>query len=390
MQQKKELLATISMIEKLNKKLDIQNRVIHRAVPIVVLDEQGKFIEANDNYCKNLGYSFLELKNRSIKDFLGREGSKKFTDLLKTIGDDENWQGELSLLRSDKSKLYVDAVFVPIENDIGEKNIFSIQFDITQKKINEAELEKKNIELARLNQLKNMLFSIVSHDFRSPLKTLQGTLQLANRGVISTEELKTHTENILSKVDKTAEFLDNLLNWAKSQMAGARLKPEKLDLYDVTDEIIELIQPQADNKEITIKNMLRHSCIVADLEMVKLVLRNLLSNAVKFTKTGGEVRIEGKLLERSLQVAIVDDGIGMDKNQLERLFELENYSTLGTANELGAGLGLILCKDFITKNKGEIWAKSGKGKGSTFYFTLPLLDQNQQLHIDSGKSGDTI
>jgi signal transduction histidine kinase len=226
-----------------------------------------------------------------------------------------------------------------------------------------------------MNQLKNKLFSIVSHDFRSPLKSLQGTLTLLHKGAVSPEELKDLSGGLLNKVENTATFLENILNWAKSQMQGIKLKPQIINISRITNELIKLIKPQADKKFIVLNNNVEEEInVVADLEMIKLVLRNLISNALKFSYDQGQVEINAEVLNETAIISVSDHGTGIEEDQLKNIFMLENYSTEGTANETGAGLGLILCKDFVEQNNGEIWVTSKVDQGSTFSFSLPIVE----------------
>jgi signal transduction histidine kinase len=224
-----------------------------------------------------------------------------------------------------------------------------------------------------LNKLKDKLLSIVSHDFRSPLNSLRGTLSLFLNGVISNEELGSLTESLLEKLDSTYNLLENLLNWAKSQMHGTKVYVKEISLKSISDDCVGLLSPIAEKKMVKINNKIGdQSMAMADNEMVKLVMRNLISNAIKFSSAGDQIELNATANSSKIVVAIQDSGTGISNENQDRIFKPENFSTIGTSNEAGMGLGLLLCKDFVEKNGGMIWFESEFEKGSTFYFTLPM------------------
>lgn len=257
--------------------------------------------------------------------------------------------------------------------EIEEKNnkLILLNQEITQQ--NEENIKQK-FELERLNYIKDKLFSIISHDFRSPLHSLQGTLTLLNANVLSTKEINKISYELVDKVDHASSLLDNLLNWAKSQLHGVVVNQELIDLSELTKENIDLLKPIADKKGVILENHINKPIeAYADKDMIKLVLRNLISNAIKFTSEGDKVVISAYRNETHVHVMVKDTGIGIVPEDKNKLFKLETYTTQGTANEKGTGLGLILCKDFIEKNNGKITFTSIKGEGSNFQFSLPIV-----------------
>lgn len=235
------------------------------------------------------------------------------------------------------------------------------------------EIAGKNVQLEELNRIKNKLFSVISHDLRSPLSTLMGLLTMLKEGVISPDHLQRLSAKLADRVDHTANLLENLLNWARSQMDGMQVNPATVEFKDLVDEHMGLYQAQAEQKGIRLVNHISNPVeVYADREMVKLVLRNLLSNALKFTPTGGQISVEVIRAQRFLRVSVKDNGIGISPEAMPRLFSPATVSTYGTANEKGSGLGLLMSEDFIKKNGGKIWVESEVGKGSEFFFTLPL------------------
>jgi signal transduction histidine kinase len=234
------------------------------------------------------------------------------------------------------------------------------------------EMEKRSEELERLNQVKDKFFSIISHDLRSPINALAGLLDLLDKGAVSAEELPKHIKELKARFNHTRTLLNNLLDWTLLQMDKLNLQAAKIDIHNIVEENIQLLT-SVQNKDITIINDVpKNSLGFADSNTVNLVIRNLMTNAIKFTNDGGRVVIGAQEKPGEWLVSVKDNGVGMNGDVLKMLFDkTAPYTTRGTANEKGTGLGLILCKEFIEKNGGKIWVESSEGKGSTFYFTLP-------------------
>lgn len=233
------------------------------------------------------------------------------------------------------------------------------------------EAQKKTLENS--NKIKDKLISIISHDFRSPLNSLEGILDLMSQGRISSDEMKIIASDLRVKVNITTSLLDNLLNWAKNQMQGIKPDPKTFDIKKLVEETTNLVALQASNKGVEVNIEIDKSADVsADLEMIQLVLRNLLNNAIKFTNRGDQIIISAQQQANSVILSVKDTGIGMGEEQLNLIFTDAYNSRLGTSYEKGTGLGLMLCKDFVEKNGGKISVESKEGQGSNFFFTIPL------------------
>lgn len=234
------------------------------------------------------------------------------------------------------------------------------------------EMETRSEELERLNQVKDKFFSIISHDLRSPINALAGLLDLLDKGAVKPEELSRHIHELKSRFNHTRTLLNNLLDWTLLQMDKLNLQPTRIDLSKIVDENIQLLG-SVPNKQITlINNVPRNTIGFADSNTVNLVIRNLMTNAIKFTNDGGEVIIGVEEKDAEWLMTITDNGVGMNDDVIKILFDkTAPYTTRGTANEKGTGLGLILCKEFVEKNGGRIYVESEVGKGSKFSFTLP-------------------
>ncbi len=234
------------------------------------------------------------------------------------------------------------------------------------------EMETRSEELERLNQVKDKFFSIISHDLRSPINALAGLLDLLDKGAVKPEELTQHIHELKTRFNHTRTLLNNLLDWTLLQMEKLNLQPSRIDLHKIVEENVQLLG-SIPNKQIRLyNNVAPGTHAFADSNTVNLVLRNLVTNAIKFTNDGGEVAIGAEEREDEWLVTIRDNGVGMNDEVLRILFDkTAPYTTRGTANEKGTGLGLILCKEFVEKNGGRIFVESQPGSGSTFAFTVP-------------------
>ena len=223
---------------------------------------------------------------------------------------------------------------------------------------------------------KTNYFSIIAHDLHSPFNSILGFSELLidETKNYNIEEKEKFIRTINSTAKSTLTLLDNLLNWARAQTGNITFNPEKLNLASIIGEIIENSDSTAKIKHISLSQIKSNNIeAYADGNMLKTVLRNLISNAIKFTKQGGNINISVISEQNQVEVSISDNGVGMNDETLKKLFDTSiNITSAGTTNERGSGLGLVLCKEFVEKHGGKIWAESEKGKGSDFKFTLPL------------------
>ncbi|WP_430810933.1 MULTISPECIES: ATP-binding protein [unclassified Carboxylicivirga] len=250
--------------------------------------------------------------------------------------------------------------------------------EVTKKLADQKEkISQQNEELQQLNQTKDRLFSIIGHDLRNPFTVQKSIAQLLLTDIdnYSKEDLSDGLKVILRSADTGNDLLNNLLQWARSQSARLSYQPQPLNLTPVIRKITGAYQDMAAQKSITVTiqdNSKNQGCVKADINMVQTILRNLIVNAIKFSYEQGEITIQLWQQDGYIKVAIKDQGVGIDSERLPLLFEYSKaISTPGTGNEKGTGLGLILCKEFVMRNGGQIHVYSKKGEGSTFIFTLP-------------------
>lgn len=243
--------------------------------------------------------------------------------------------------------------------------------------IKNSEIGEQSKELSLLNHTKDKLFSIIGHDFRSPLHSLKGVLELIATKNMTQEEFHTLSIDLKKKVDVVYNNLDNILNWSVSQLNGIRTKPVRVNMGQLVWEVVELNDETARVKNVTLNNEVNPAVeVLADKDQVRLVIRNLVSNALKFTPRGGEVRIDAEVVSNIVRVTVRDSGVGILPEDLTKLFVKQSlYSAKGTNNEKGLGLGLLLCKEFIEKNNGRLEVKSERGVGTIVGFTLPVFDE---------------
>lgn len=235
-------------------------------------------------------------------------------------------------------------------------------------------LEQQTQQLSELNTLKNKLFSVIAHDLKSPLYALRNLFRNVQQYDLPGEEIKVMIPEIVKELSYTTGLMENLLQWAKSQMHAEAMKPQLLDISKITLDVLQLLRLQADAKHIYVRSRMDAPVYVyADRDMINLVLRNLLSNAIKFTPEEGSISIRAREERSHIEVFVEDTGMGITEGNLRKLMEEDYYSTKGTDGEAGTGLGLMLCKEFLSRNGGRMHVQSEPGKGSIFSFTLPKI-----------------
>lgn len=290
-----------------------------------------------------------------------------------------------------KLALYLEISTIPLfdseENLLGSLHIAR---DITTQKESEAKLQKYNSELKELNQSKDKFFGIVAHDLRSPFQGMLGftDLILDELETLSKEEIREYLQKVRDSSYSAFSLLENLLNWSRLQTGRMQYNPSNFSLTETIAGIFSLLDSNAHRKNIQLINNLSHNYnVFADRQMVHSILLNLTTNAIKFTFTGGTVtfdanirlryelkdNIKSKLQQKCLEISVSDTGVGMSANTIAEIFSHDDhFSLVGTANEQGAGLGLILVKEMAEKHGGNLTIRSQEGKGSVFSFTIPL------------------
>jgi len=256
--------------------------------------------------------------------------------------------------------------------------------DVTERKKAENQIRLRNEQLAEVNTKKDKFLSIIAHDLRSPFLGLLHLTELmsdANEH-FTLQELNGFSKSLNESANNLYSLLGNLLEWATIQKGTLSYSPQELNTSSIALQSIKLMNVRALQKGISIElEVPDNQNLYADERMIGTILRNLISNAVKFTNHGGIVRVQSKNSGNGMiEISVSDTGIGISEVIMKKLFKIDGrVGSMGTDGELSTGLGLILCKEFVDMQKGKIWVESEPGKGSTFFFTIPENNNNQNL-----------
>ncbi len=332
----------------------------------------------NDRFCEilKLDREVFEKNPSIINDLICEEDR---ADFIK-INVEANTK-RLPFLWEGRLKIHNEFIWVHFESiprilKSGDTMWTGILYDITKEKENELLIKEQNAELQKINAEKDKFFSIIAHDLNNPLSYIHGFSSLLDEKIKQKdlEGIKKYAEQISISSLNALYLLNNLNDWAQSSMGRLKYLPEKIDLNTILNDSVKSFLSFADQKSILISlNTTSSLSVYADPAMINTVVRNLLMNAIKFTHSDGEIRISVKKEEDCITVCVKDTGIGMSAGYLEKLFQFGSSTSIpGTQDEKGTGLGLLLCHEFISLHKGRIWVESIKGKGSTFYFSIPI------------------
>jgi len=259
-----------------------------------------------------------------------------------------------------------------VKNNSLQRKNDQIQSQANKIKEDASLLEKQTQELIELNALKNKLFSIISHDLKAPMYAMRNFFSEVQQKNMPVRELKKMIPTVVSDLTYTTSLMDNLLQWAKAQMQSHAVYPQKVDIGKSIEETLNLLRRQSENKQIVIESDSKEGVYgFMDKDMLNLVLRNLISNAIKFTPEKGNIKIGVHENCTIVEVYVQDSGTGISPEALKKINGNDFYSTKGTANESGTGLGLKLCKEFMARNGGQLYIESKPGDGSTFSVSLP-------------------
>jgi PAS domain S-box-containing protein len=368
------------LIEQELEKSEESYKVLISSLPnYVFVHNKGKIVYVNELSVKALEFSEEEILKSSIFEFVD-EPYKKLAqeNMLKRQSGEYVADYEVRISTRTGKKMDVLVRGAPILFQHETANIIVLT-DITDRKRIEEQLKAYAGEMRELNATKDKFFSIIAHDLKGPFNAILGFSELLSESYddFDEEEKKKFIHNIKIASDSTFKLLENLLDWSRLQTGKINPIPEIIDLSLLTLENISVLKSMADSKKIKLFSSIQYNTrAYADANMVKTVLRNLVSNAIKFTHPGGEVKIQATENGNMAEVCISDNGVGIEEERIGLLFHIdEKLSTSGTANETGTGLGLLLCKEMIERQGGHIWVESEAGKGSRFFFTLPVKPQ---------------
>ena len=240
-------------------------------------------------------------------------------------------------------------------------------------------MKKIQDELIFANRSKDKFFSIIAHDLKSPISAFNNITDVLVKDYddFDREDIFDFVKKLNESARNVYKLLEDLLEWSRNQNNKISFDPSIILLSKLSENIIDLLSNNIERKELEVVNKIDEDIkINADLNMINTVLRNLISNAIKFTQIGGKIEVGcSDYDENDMIIWVKDNGVGMQQTDIDKLFKIEvHHTTHGTNEEVGTGLGLILCQDFIKKHNGKIWVESKYGEGSTFFFTIPKVD----------------
>lgn len=314
-------------------------------------------IPFEESELKTLRFLFSQI-NGSADD------SKRYLLLVEDISD---YEEEKQYLRKHFEELQI------VRDDLEER---TSELAILNEKLRQSEMQ-----LEEINKNKDRFFSIISHDLRSPFNSLLGLTKLILEDFdgFSKEEIKDSIYNLHQVSEGLFILIEDLLDWSRIQFNKIEFQAETFNLYDLVVFVVNSLKLVARDKNISIVNLVPKNCTVrADQHMINTIIRNLVGNAIKFTPKYGLVKISSGFDIDDIIISVEDTGVGMKKEIADKLFKMESkVSTSGTEGEAGTGLGLLICKEFVEKHDGTIWVKSEPEKGSSFYFRIPIQQEDE-------------
>ncbi len=365
------------LITDINVQEEKFSKAFHAAPFIIMLSKfsDGKVFEVNKSIQSISGYHLNEiigLKTTDLNMWKNNDDRHTFISELKTNGIVTENEYKF---RKKSGELFTGLISANIIEINNEQSIISVITDITERKRTEIKLKKSEAGLRELNSTKDKFFSIIAHDLKSPFNSILGFSELIHEKVTirDYEGLENYTEIIKKSSNHAMDLLSNLMEWAMAQTGRKQFNPEYIDITALIKSSVELLHASVVQKTIHVTVNQPHNLIVfADRAMIETVLRNILSNAIKFTSREGKVIVTAEEKQNECVVSVSDNGMGISENNIEKLFRIDgDFTSPGTENEKGTGLGLILCREFIEKHNGKIWVESEPEVGSKFYFSLP-------------------
>jgi len=347
---------------------------------VLVGSNEGIIINANSCLCSMLRIDRESLIGTYFGNLIyNHESMRKYPRQLDQIEPGVVVTSERNIMRPDGTEISIEIRTKMMPNGTYQ----SIFRDITRRKRAIAEMKRKNSELQQINAEKDKYFSIIAHDLRNPLSGFLGLTELMSKGLhrMTLKEINEITVLMSKSATNLFRLLSNLLEWSRMQRGLIKSSPSSILLMQEISESLEIIVEGANYKNIKIQYDIPADLkVFSDINMLNAILRNLVSNAVKFTPKGGDISISAGIVDKNLvRISIKDTGIGMNKQLIDNLFRLDlNTNRKGTDGELSSGLGLMICRDFIQIQGGNLWAESKEGIGSTFHFTLPHIKPTTQ------------
>lgn len=263
-------------------------------------------------------------------------------------------------------------LFNYLKNRAQKETIAKQEKKLEQERVRNESILEQTHHLEEVNQVKDKLFSIVSHDLKDSISSIKAFLDLLKEDSISKDEFRELIPELSENANNANSLLFNLLNWSKSQMQNLEPKPELFNIQDVFHNKIELVEQKVEDKRIVLIDESQRDFVYADRSMIEIVIQNLITNAVKFSRTGDVITISNQDVNGKALICVEDTGVGISRENIDKLFNAnKNFTTIGTKNEKGTGLGLTIAKDLVELNEGRIWVESTQNVGSKFFIELP-------------------
>ncbi|MEM7548432.1 MAG: ATP-binding protein [Bacteroidota bacterium] len=349
-------------------------RLLINGLPLFMglTDEKGNFIIANRQYYKQFNLGGIRIEGKSYKEILPGFVLKKHEPRILNGLKGTASEFEESYKSNDGNRRrHFHGKYIPQFDKNGKvKQLIFFTAEIT-------EIKEAQQKLQEMNDSKNKLFSIISHDFKSPINTVLGFSDLLMKNVdfFSKEELQTVATDMNRSVRKTLTLAENLLKWAQTQMDQVQINQQEILLLEGVNYTIDQLKPVAEKKNVRLViDIDKEIQVYLDPNHMDLILRNITINAIKFSNKGGKVSISSNVKDEMVEITIADEGVGMEQETVDQLFNSYVKSNPGTEGEVGTGLGLMLCKEYVEINGGRIRVESELGKGSKFHFTVSLLN----------------
>ncbi len=331
-------------------------------------------------------YLYMSDLYGEIKDYkLQSQFLKKYYSIRDSLFDNDN-KLQLVELENDYQLEKKNALIAKQEAEtiksINQRNIFiaiaistlllAVVLGLFYRRIQKknTQISQQKEELQQLNQVKDRLFAVLSHDLRNPLVTLKTYFLMLSNSNISAEKKEKYTTQTLKSVNYTSDLLDNLLAWANSQLKNNTVKFSNINLEESIDDVIALIKPQAEQKQVEIEKKIQVSSTQTNQLILETILRNLITNAVKFSYEGGKVLVSTEEKNNHLSISVSDEGIGMNQEKIQAILQSDVSKSIGTSGEKGSGIGLVLVKELTKQINAELIIESQEGLGSVFKIKL--------------------
>lgn len=347
------------LIEEKAEKTERENELLKKQLELFQTEAQ---LQKKDSINQTL-YSNLSRKDMEI-ELLKKDQQVKDLEASAQLSENHKLQNEQKYLRNTLVIIVFSVLTIGSLLIVGV--VRSRRYAGELKKRNES-IEKQREELEEANQAKDRMFSIISHDLRSPISSLQGLFGLID-DIEMSNQLRRALDSVEGQLTNSAGLLENLLVWSKTQITNKASKRELIGVQELVEETFRLLEPKASEKGISLISAIKDTDMVnTDKAALSITIRNVVQNAVKFTDQGGSISVTFQQQNAESVITIADTGVGMKPEKLAKIFDISaNRSSVGTQNEKGSGLGLILCKELIQRAGGRIEVASTLGKGTSF------------------------